>query len=639
MMRTVQAMVAAFVAALLPAASLAQSKASEIPLETFLKRQQFREMALSPSGRYLAAISPTRGRYNLAIVDLEQRSLKRITSFNDSDVVGFQWLTDERISFGIGDTLEAAGESRFRGWYLIDADGERPNRVDAKYPGFRVVATQTGVKDEIVIAARLRMLEYEDLYRFNVRTGERTMLTFDSPGNVVGWLMDRQFVPRVAFGRENGRSVIWYRDGPEAKWAPFWQGVDDDSHPRPVAFDWDGTLYVSSDQGRETRAIYKWDFAKKALGELVAAHDQADATLIFDTARRKLLGWRALGDEPYVKWLDPEMARLQAMVDQALPGRHNTLNWAAANPARMAVFSRTDRDPGEYLLFDPIKRTMEKAASVADWIDPKLMSERKAVRYKARDGLEIPAYLTIPKDSDGKNLPLVLHVHGGPNVRGEVWGFNAAEQMLAAQGYAVLSPNFRGTTGLGKTLYRKGFKQWGLAMQDDLVDGVQWLVKQGIVDPKRVCIFGGSYGGYAALYGVARDPDLYRCGVATVAVSDIRLLFDVTWSDTAQDRTFRFLDYEARYRIGDPDKDAEQFKRTSAVEQAANIKAPLLLAYGGSDVRVPLIHGERMRSALDTHRKPYEWIVYPDEGHGFNRDDNRKDFAVRMMAFLKKHLQ
>lgn len=620
-------------------AALAQSKASQIPLETFLRRFEFRELALSPNGRYLAAISPTKGRYNLAIIDLEKRSLNRITGFDNTDVVGFQWLTDERITFGIGDTLEAAGQARFRGRYLVDVDGTRPNRVDEKIPGFRVVATETGVKDEVIIAARLRMRDFEDLYRYNVRTGERKMLTFDSPGNVTGWIVDRGFVPRVAYGRESGRTVIWYREGEGAKWTPFWEGDADESHPRPVAFGWDGTMYVSSDDGRETRAVYKWDFAKKALGELVAAHDQADVGLIFDVVNRKLLGFAAQADEPFVKWLDADMARLQSLVDQSLPGRRNTLIRAARNPTRMAVFSRTDRDPGEYLLFDPVKLTMEKAAPVAEWIKPDLMSERKAVRYKARDGLEIPAYLTIPKESSGKNLPLVLQVHGGPNVRGETWGFDPVDQMLAAQGYVVLSPNFRGSTGIGKTLYRKGFKQWGLAMQDDLVDGVEWLVRQGIVDPKRVCIYGGSYGGYATLYGVARDPDLYRCGVATVAVSDIGLLFDVTWSDTAQDRTFRFLDFEAKYRIGDPDKDKEQFRKTSAVEQAANIKAPLLLAYGGADVRVPLIHGDRMRSALDTHGKAYEWVVYPDEGHGFNQDDNRRDFYTRMLAFLRKHLQ
>jgi len=622
-------------------AAMAQSKASEIPLETFLKRGEFREVRLSPSGRYLAAISPLKGRYNLAIIDLEKRTLNRITTFDDTDVLGFTWLADDRVTFGIGDTLEESGRSRYKGQFIINTDGTQPSRLDEKLRGFRVVAIQTALKDEIIIGAEMRVRHFEDLYRYNIRTGKTQLITFDSPGNVTRWVIDRNLVPRVAFSRENGKSVIYYREGEGAKWTPFWDGVEDADHARPVAFDYDGkTMYVASNQGRDKAAVYKWDFEKRALGELVASHDQADVNnLVFDPFRKKLLGFGAQGDTPFVKWFDPEMDRIQKVVDGSLQGMNNTLIWAAENSQKMMVYSRSDRDPGTYFLLDPAKLTMEKALTVAEWIKPELMSERKPVRYAARDGLEIPAYLTIPKDSAGKNLPLVLNVHGGPNVRGETWGYSPEDQILAAQGYAVLSPNFRGTTGLGKKLYRSGFKQWGLAMQDDLVDGVNWLVKRGIVDPKRVCIYGGSYGGYATLYGVTRDPDLYRCGVAVVAVSDIGLLFDVTWSDTAQDETFRFLDFEAKYRIGDPDKDREQFRKTSAVENAQNIKAPLLLAYGSADVRVPLIHGDNMRSALDKHGKTYEWVVYNGEGHGFNNDKNRLDFHQRMLAFMKKYLQ
>ena len=222
------------------------------------------------------------------------------------------------------------------------------------------------------------------------------------------------------------------------------------------------------------------------------------------------------------------------------------------------------------------------------------MSERKFVRYPARDGLLIPAWLTIPKGSSGKNLPLVVNIHGGPFVRGHGYGFDADAQFLASRGYAVLQPEFRGSPGYGQRLFSAGLKQWGLAMQDDISDGVAWLARDGIADKGRVCLMGGSYGGYATLWGLIKEPDAYRCGVASVAVTDIH--------------------------------------------QAEKLKAPVLLAFGGSDQRVPIKHGNEFRSALDKHGKTYEWVVYSDEGHGFNKDENSFDFYRRVDAFLKKHL-
>ena len=633
--------IAAVAAQLCGAAAFAQPEAPRpIPLEAFLKRTEFRDVQLSPSGRWLAAISPSRGRYNLAVIDLDTRQAKVITSFDDRDVLRFSWITDTRVIFAIGDMMEASGEARYRGRFIVDLDGSNPRRVD-NIPGFQILASHTDHPDEIVVAANRRTATSADVYRYNIRTGRTTeMLTFDSPGHVMSWVLDRDYVPRVAYTREEGRRQLWYRDSMKAAWRRFPDDKTDAERFRPVAFDSDGkTMYVSAAPANDRLAIYKWDWEKNALGELVAAHPEADVYgLLFDGRRNKLLGYRAVGDKPFIRWFDPDVERTQKAVDEALPNTFNTLDWAADAPNRMLVFAWSDRDPGTYYLFNAEKRELERLFSVASWIRPDALLPRKPVRYKARDGMEIPAYLTLPRNAEGRKVPLIVNVHGGPNVRGATWGYDPTEQMLAAEGYAVLSPNFRGTTGLGRKLYEAGFKQWGLAMQDDLVDGAQWLIDQGIVDPRRICIVGGSYGGYAVLYGVARDPDFWRCGVAYVAVSDIGLLFDVTWSDTARS-PYRFLDYEAKWRIGDPDKDAEQFRKTSAVENAARIKAPLLLAYGSDDVRVPLIHGTKMRAALDRNGKPYEWVVYTGEGHGFNKDENRLDFSRRMLAFLKKHLE
>jgi dipeptidyl aminopeptidase/acylaminoacyl peptidase len=263
------------------------------------------------------------------------------------------------------------------------------------------------------------------------------------------------------------------------------------------------------------------------------------------------------------------------------------------------------------------------------------MPTRQPVHYSARDGLDIPAYLTLPKGKEPKNLPLVMLAHGGPWLHGAIWAWSAEPAYLASLGYAVLEPAFRGSTGWGTKLQVAGWKQWGRGMQDDLNDGVDWLVQQGIVDPKRVCIMGASYGGYAVLMGLARDPDRWRCGIEYVGVTDINLLFDVTWSDMANSDYIR---YSAKEMIGDPDKEAAMLKAASPLENAAKIKVPVLMAYGGEDRRVPLVHGEKMRDALRAQGTPVEWVVYAEEGHGFLLEKNLYDFYHRVATFLAQHL-
>ncbi len=615
-------------------AALAQAPAP-VPLEDFLRRASFRNVSLSPDGRHIAATVPVNGRYNLGIIDLATRTVKRITNLESSDVTQFQWLSKDWILFATGDLAEASGNIVLRERVIARLDGTAQRRLDL--PGFAVLSTETDKPDEILILANLRNRDFADVYRLNLATGRPAIVSFDSPGYVTRWVLDRAQVPRLATSRIEGRNTLWYRAGEKSPWEKFGDGATDADGVVPVAFDYDNTtLYVSSNVGRDKRAVFKWDFARKSLGELVAESAEADVgNLVFSRQAKKAMGFRADGDKLSTVWFDERLAKLQGQVDTTLAGHVNVLSWAADNPDVLLVFSYSDRDPGTYYLFDAAKPALERLVDVSAWIKPERMGERKAVRYQARDGLEIPAYLTLPPGVPAKNLPVVVNVHGGPNVRGKTWGFDIQDQMLASRGFAVLSPNFRGTTGLGKRLYRTGFRQWGLAMQDDLVDGLKYLVEQGIADPKRACLWGGSYGGYATLFGVARDPDVWRCGVAYVAVSDIGLLFDTPYSDTARS-AYRFLDFEAKVRIGDPERDRARFDRTSAVKNAARIKAPLFLAYGSDDQRVPLVHGSKMRSALEEHGKRFEYVVYPGEGHGFNKEEHRLDFNRRALDFLLK---
>jgi dipeptidyl aminopeptidase/acylaminoacyl peptidase len=299
------------------------------------------------------------------------------------------------------------------------------------------------------------------------------------------------------------------------------------------------------------------------------------------------------------------------------------------------IHAYSDHVPGLYFLYDARSGKLVTLGNARPDIDPRKMADMEQVHYAARDGLDIPAYLSVPRGAVRKNLPLVVLVHGGPQVRGRVWGWDPQVQVLAAHGYAVLEPEFRGSTGYGQKLFTAGWKQWGLAMQDDLADGVKWAVAQGLADPKRVCIAGASYGGYAVLMGLIRDPQLYRCGVDWVGVTDLDLLFTSPWSDASE----LWKKYGATKIIGDPVADAAQFKATSPSRNADKIHAPLLLAYGAKDKRVPIEHGERLHDALA--KRPdatVEWVVYKDEGHGWHFADDNIDFWNRVIRFLDANI-
>lgn len=669
MKRFALALIAALLASILP--TYAQepakketpryTKASDIPVEVFFQRAQYASMSISPDGKTLAALAPAKGRNNLVAINLESRKAALLTSFEQFDVVDFQWINNSRVLFRVANARDVAVNSRFKGTFAVDTNGdnlrkithpsERGAKRDVEIPfDFTVRARTNDESGDVIVEMNERTRDYVDVYRYNTKTGTFKLLTFDSPGQVLSWVVDHNLVPRIAVRQEDRKdknspqfSTIWHRTGDGAKWEKIGEvsGRDDSGSIRPVAFDYDNkTLYVSSNIGRDKRAIYKYDVTTGKQGEMVAEHPLVDMSsgLLLNRKRQVLLGIRYNADRPGTAWFDESFAKLQAAFDKSFPGKVNTLI-LSEDTSRMLVYSYSDVDPGTYYLFDSEKRTMEKIADTQPWIDPKLMSERRFIKYKARDGMEIPAWVTIPKSSNGKNLPLVINIHGGPWVRGygwTEWGRPEA-QFFASRGYVVLEPEPRGSTGFGRKHYVSSFKQWGLTMQDDITDGALHLIKEGIVDKSRMCLHGGSYGGYATLQGLVKEPDMWRCGTPFVAVTDLELMQTVSWSDTFQESDHYQTDF--KFMVGDKDETREQFAKTSPARNASKIKAPIFLAMGEEDVRVPLIHGSRMRDALQAAGKKVDYVVYAGEAHGWNKDENNFDFYRRIEKFFAEHLK
>lgn len=641
--------IAAF-AAFLSTVAAAQAQAPfkpSIPAEDFARLPKLRSPAFSPDGERFAAVQDVDGRMNLVAADMKARKLTRVTNFSSIDVSRYRWISSKRLVFSVYDARKGLTEQRGGGLFAVNFDGSDPkelsptasdcearNQICRQTRFFRRIA---GQDDDILVEANDRDIETTDLYRMNTRTGRKTLLTEDNPGKVSTWVVDKDLVPRAAWSQDDKKleGTFWYRDDAKSKWRKVATFGDFAPQFRPVAFDADGALYVVSNLDGDRYALHVFDPKTNKPGEKAAQHPLVDIEDGVVQAARDgaVVGLAINADKPEFAWFDEALARAQKLVDASLPGRSNRLR--PLDNGRFVVESTSDRDPGTYYLLDPAQRTLEELLRTLDWLKPEALSTASVLRYKARDGLEIPSYLTLPNGREAKNLPLVAWIHGGPWARDE-WRYDPEVQFLASRGYAVLQPNFRGSTGFGRKHLQSSFKQWGQAMQDDITDGIRHLVAQGIVDPQRVCIGGGSYGGYATLMGLVKDPKQYRCGISVVGVSDLIWMQELGYSDF---NSYRPDAADAFFAItmGDLKADRAMLEQHSPRRHAEKVQAPVLFVHGADDKRVPIKHAEGMRDALKAAGKPFDWLVFSGEGHGFLKPENRLEYFRRMEAFLRQH--
>ncbi|HEY5800053.1 MAG TPA: S9 family peptidase [Burkholderiaceae bacterium] len=633
----------------------AQSPA-QIPAEHFFSVPRFMDASLSPDGRHVAARIAIDGtNIMLAIFPVDSDKPTAVIR-TTSDVGQYRWISDARLVYTLTDYDVADGAMmQGSGLYATNLDGtgqrQLAYRRDARIvyvdstnrnilPSSTRLLGNGGKQDgEHIYVTAMENDKHDGitmrLLKLNTRTGRA--LDVAQPGRVTSWMLDADGEPRLATTADGGKRIVHYReaDGSWRKLAEFERyGMNGDFEP--VVFSPDGTLYVKAHQGRDKAALFAYDvktgkMADKPLIEL-EFYDFNGSPIFRDG---KLIGIHYLADAPGTAWLNDKMKTLQQQVDAMLPGTYNLIGLSRRGVTPyVLVNAMSDRVPGSSYLLNTETGKVRLLGHSREQIKPEQMAERVPVRYRARDGLEIPAYLTLPVGGARKNLPLVVYVHGGPWVRGGTVSWSGKIQFLASRGYAVLEPEFRGSTGYGDAHMRASFKQWGLTMQDDLADGARWAVAQGYADPNRICIAGGSYGGYAALMGLVKDGDLFRCAVSYAGVSDINLKYEITYNDVPG----AYKQYGMPGMVGDPVADAAQFKATSPLLQAARIKRPVLLAHGTADRRVPIEHSTRFLEALRKTNGDVEWLKYEDEGHGFRTLKNQVDFWTRVDTFLRRHI-
>jgi dipeptidyl aminopeptidase/acylaminoacyl peptidase len=603
-------------------------------------------------------------RIALVVVDLQENTLKVVASPRDADVGHVVWVNDGRLAFDMTDSEVAPGDTYLgAGLFAVNRDGSEMRQLAKRrgedyvservsFAAPKVLPWSTFLMDEdgAQDSEWLYVTSYEfeqdgqvrnvNLLRLNTLTGQSTVV--QRPARVDNWMLDHEGKPRLATGHERDQTTLYYLDPAGKGWrtlASYRSYAGGKGAMSPLGFGADGTLYVTARGGKDTLSLYAFDYqAGKIKDEPLIETQGYDFSGGLVANRARLLGVHYETDARATAWLDPAMRAVQDKIDKLLPATVNVISVAAGPDAPwVLVRSYADVQPAVYMLYNLRSGTLNKVGEARPGIDSRRMATQEMVRYKARDGLEVPALLTVPRGTPkGTRLPMVVLVHGGPFVRGSTWGWHPESQFLAARGYVVLEPAFRGSTGFGAKHFMAGWKQWGLKMQDDIADGTRWAIAQGIADPKRVCIAGASYGGYATLMGLINDPDLYRCGIDWAGVTDIQLLYG-HWSFKS-DLSDEWKDYGMPDMVGDPVKDAAQLDATSPLRHADRIRQPLLMAYGGVDRRVPIYHGRKFYEAVSKTNKQVDWVVYQDEAHGWTLPKNRIDFWGRVETFLDKHI-
>ncbi|MFG6467270.1 alpha/beta hydrolase family protein [Roseateles sp. BYS87W] len=648
------------VASLLAPATQAATTSEPPSASAFFKRVSVRAPKLSPSGRYLAVQAAGKGdRMWLAIIDLQTlQAPKLIAGFKDADIGSHHWISEDRLVFTITNSPDGNTRVSGQGLWGVDRDGNNSRqlihsdqqfvsgeatqvndrRLDMNWMLFSVLPSLDS--NEVLVMrqpwASDRAGSGTQLARLDTRTGLTRNLSQGVPDHAGRWLIDAQGEPRIIETQSKGRSQFFRRDS-SGQWTPWF---DDDAearrHASPSWIGVDGQMLgLANHKGYS--ALFRLDAQTgKPEGEPLISTPGYDfaGELITEPGDGRLLGIQYETDAPSTVWLDAAMKARQADIDAKLPGTVNLIGCLRCTSAsHLVVTSVSDMRPPQYFLYKVADKQLQPLGGARPDLPVAAMGQRDYHRVAARDGLVMPVLVTQPAGDLKGPAPTVVLVHGGPYVRGTHWPWQPTAQFLASRGYLVLEPEFRGSTGYGAKHFRAGWKQWGLAMQDDIADTLAWAVKQGWADPKRTCIAGASYGGYAAMMAAVTQQDLFKCAINWVGVTDISLLSTITWSDASDE----WKQYGMKRLVGDPVADAEQLRKTSPLARASEIRMPLLMAYGALDRRVPIKHGTDLKAALRPDQQ-VEWVVYADEGHGWFNLKSNEDFWGRVERFLATHL-
>ncbi|MBK9293031.1 MAG: S9 family peptidase [Oligoflexia bacterium] len=610
-----------------------KTSSDKLSIEDFFRNPQQASFKVSPNGKYISFTKPYKNRMNVYIQNLDSKRLpygepKQVTSLTDRDIAAYFWKGNDTILY----FRDFGGDENY---HVLKANIQTGEQTDlTPFDGVKVSIVddlEDVSDDEVLIEMNKRNAEVFDVYRLNIKTGQIDLVA-ENPGNYVGWVTDHRGEIRLAMETNGLKTAIHHRKNKTEKFKKIIE-FDYTSDFEPLFFTFDNkNLYASSNLGRDKKAIVKINPQTGKEIEKIYSHREVDVSSLFYSKKRKVL--TATG---YITWkfeykfFDKIAETRNKRLRKVIKNNEVYISSANKNEDLFIVAETSDKLGAQYYLYDQKSDQLTFLANAKPWLQPETMAKMQPIKYKSRDGLTIHGYLTLPNTKTQKKLPLIVNPHGGPWHR-DVWGYNPEVQFLASRGYAVLQMNFRGSLGYGKKFFTSSFKKWGTKMQDDITDGVNWAIKQGYADSKKICIYGASYGGYAVLAGLTFTPDLYACGVDYVGVSNL-----LTFMKSIPPYWRPIL--EKMYAmVGHPEKETEDLKKRSPVFHVDKIKAPLLVAQGAKDPRVNINESNQIVDSLRKRGVDVEYIVKENEGHGFHNEENRFEFYRKMEAFLSTHL-
>jgi dipeptidyl aminopeptidase/acylaminoacyl peptidase len=638
--------------------------ADEVPLQDFARHARFRDAKISPDGEYLAVTAIVEDRTVLALIHLADMKGANIKPLSHEDINQFWWVAPDRVMYTLAiHTGSIANPMSTGELFTVKADGSEstaifgfragggtaptpkathiePPAVSERASGEFVSALRDDPTHAII--ASFNWIEhtlvsdiYPSAYRIDLRDGRKKPLA-NAPLHGATFVADHHGAIRFAYASASPGSAqqkVYYRKDDDATWEEIDAGARDKGVV-PIMFDRSGdSVYAECLGDAGVGGICRWNITTRKIETVWSAKDSSQAELVPTFDGLDAFAIRTSAGKPATVLIDktaPEAALLVALVKQ-FPGVDVQIINASTDGHKVVFLTHGDDEPGVFYLYDSSSKKISKLLERRPWIKPQQMARMEPVSFKARDGLLLHGYLTRPLGKEeSRNLPLVVFVHGGPFGVWDTWDFDLEAQMLASRGYAVLQVNYRGSGGYGSDFMVAGYRDWGGKMQDDVTDGTRWAIAQGIADSGRVCIYGASYGGYAALEGAAKEPDLYKCAIGYAGVYDLRAW--VGHNDLAQSQSgTTFIDEH----IGKDDADLWERSPLAHVDR---IKAKVMLVVGGADERVPKAQGENMRAALIKSKNEPEWIYERVEGHGFYEEQHVTELYRRLIAFLDKQI-
>lgn len=614
--------------------AMASEPVKRYELRDFFSKPERAYFRLSPDGKTLGFMQPYERRENIYVVPLPSdgktpdfSKARRLTEETERDISVYFWKGNDHILY----VKDFGGDENY---HIVSVDVQSGKLKDlTPFPKVRasIVDDLKDDPDHVLIQHNKRDPKVFDVYRLNLNTGD-SKLVAQNPGDIANWLTDHAGRVRIATTTDGVNTSLLYRASEKDSFKTVLT-TDFRTAVEPLFFTFDNkALYALSNRGRDKTALVVLDPETGKESKPLFENPDVDLDGASYSRKRKVLTYASFNtwkEQRHV--FDSETKTLFAKLQEKLPGYEVTIQNENLAEDTFIVAAYSDRTPGTRYVYSSKSDTLTKLGEINPHIDPAHMAPMKAVTYTTRDGLKINGYLTVPVNREARDLPVIVNPHGGPWVR-DSWGFNPEVQFLANRGFAIFQMNYRGSTGYGRAFWEKSFKQWGKNMQDDITDGVNWLIREGIADPKRVGIYGGSYGGYATLAGVTFTPDLYAAAVDYVGVANL-----FTFMNTIPPYWKPYLKM-MHEMVGDPEKDRELLSAASPVLHADRIKTPLFIAQGANDPRVNKNESDQMVEALKKRGVEVQYMVKDNEGHGFHNEENQFDFYGAMEAFFRKYL-